>query len=304
MMEFHLDSAGAGTIRCGVWEPEGEPRAVVQLVHGIAEHIGRYDDFAQFLTAHGFLVAAEDHMGHGGSISDTCGQGYFSGGWEAAVTDVHSLTVQVRSRYPALPYVLMGHSMGSFLARTFLFQYPNSGLSAVILSGTGRQNPAVLSAGLAICRREARRYGETGHSPLIQKLIFGAYNRQFLDARTPNDWICSVHEVVDAYEADPLCGFMPTVGLARELLRGIQMIQKRSNLVRMRRDLPVLFFSGALDPVGANGAGVRRAAQAFRSVGMQDVTCKLYPNGRHEMLNEANRQEVYEDVLNWIESKL
>ncbi len=304
MTEFYLDSNGKGRIRCGLWQPEGQPRAIVQIVHGIAEHIGRYDEFARFLTAHGFLVAAEDHMGHGKSVSDDTVQGYFYGGWDAAVADVYALTRHVQAEYPGVPYFILGHSMGSFLTRTYLFQYPEAGLRGAVISGTGWQSPAALSLGLAICRGEAKKLGETNSSPLIQKLIFGAYNKQFPDARTENDWICTVPEVVDAYEADPMCGFKPSIGLAREMLLGIRMIQQKENLAKMPKDLPVFFFAGAHDPVGASGKGVRRAEEAFKKAGMRDVSCRIYPDGRHEMLNEANKEEVFDDVLSWLEAKL
>jgi alpha-beta hydrolase superfamily lysophospholipase len=298
MKEYMIESAGKGKIHCASWEPEGQPQAIVQIVHGIAEHIGRYNEFAEFLAANGILVVAEDHMGHGGSVADGDVKGYFHNGWMAAVKDVYSLTKRTQQLYPDVPYFLLGHSMGSFLARTYLFTYPDSGIDGVILSGTGWQNPAMLTVGIGVCDMEAKRYTDTGCSPLIQSLIFGAYNKQIPNARTENDWICTVPEVVDAYTADPLSGFAPTVGLARDMLLGIRMIQKKSNLKKMRRDLPVYFFSGANDPVGANGKGVEKAADAFRKAGMQNVTCKLYPDGRHEMLNESNKDEVYQDVLN------
>ena len=304
MTDFYLDSNGKGRIHCRLWQPEGQPRAIVQIVHGIAEHIGRYDEFARFLTEHGFLVAAEDHMGHGGSVSDDTVQGYFHGGWDAAVADVYALTKRVRAEYPDVPYFILGHSMGSFLTRTYLFRYPDAGLRGALISGTGWQNPLMLSVGLAICRREAKKLGEENSSPLIQKLIFGTYNKQFPDARTENDWICSVPEVVDAYEADPMCGFKPSIGLAREMLLGIRMIQQKENLAKMPKELPVLFFAGAHDPVGASGKGVLRSEAEFKKAGMRDVSCRIYPDGRHEMLNESNKLEVFDDVLRWMESKL
>lgn len=304
MTEFFLPSNGKGRIHCAVWLPEGQPRAIVQIVHGIAEHIGRYDEFARFLTSHGILVTADDHMGHGGSVSDETVQGYFHGGWDEAVADVRALTEHTAAQYPGVPYFLLGHSMGSFMARNYLFRYPDAGLAGAIISGTGWQSGLTLRLGLAVCHSEAKKRGETHSSPVIQKLIFGAYNKQFPDARTANDWICSVPEIVDAYEADPMCGFAPSIGLARDMLGGIGLIEKKENLAKMPKDLPVFFFAGALDPVGACGKGVLRAEQAFKKAGMRDVSCKLYPDGRHEMLNEKNKATVFEDVLGWIEKKL
>ena len=299
MEDFYLNSTGAGRIFCRIWSPEGEPKAILQIVHGIAEHVGRYDDFARFLTAHGCLVAAEDHMGHGRSIGPDGTQGYFTGGWDAAVADSLQLQQQLRSTYPDVPCFLLGHSMGSFMARTMLFRRPDSGIRAAIISGTGWQPAPMLSAGLALCALEARRRGEKRTSPLINKLIFGSYNKKFSPNRTPYDWICSDPASVDRYAADPLCGFDATVGLARDLLTGIRMIQQPANLARMKKDLPVWFFAGQEDPVGNMGKGVRQAVAAFEKAGMRNVTCTLYP-GRHEMLNEVNKAQVYQDVLDFL----
>ena len=160
-----------------------------------------------------------------------------------------------------------------------------------------------LQTGLALCGLEKLRLGETGRSKLLANLMFGAYNRKFPDARTPNDWICSDPEVVAKYTADPLCGQDATIGLTREMLRGIRMIQRPANLQRMDKALPVFFIAGRSDPVGNMGRGVEKAATAFRAAGMQDVTCKLY-DGRHEILNEKNRQLVYDDVLAFYERHL
>ena len=300
MEEFYLASNGAGRIHCGLWLPEGEPRAVVQIIHGIAEHIGRYEHFARFLTQRGFAVCADDHMGHGLSVENGGVFGYFSGGWMAAVRDERSVFEEMKKRFPALPYFMLGHSMGSFLLRTYLYTYPGE-LTGAIISGTGWQPELALSAGLALCRLEQLRIGETGRSKLLKELMFGAYNKKFSPNRTPNDWICSDEAVVDAYTGDPLCGFDATVGLTRDMLTGISMNQKKENLAKMDKTLPVLFVSGMQDPVGAMGEGVLRTIDAFKRAGLSNVTIRLYPEGRHEMLNETNRTEVYADILGWLE---
>lgn len=301
MLEFEFSSHGAGMIHAYRWEPEGQPRGVVQIIHGIAEYVPRYAGFAAFLNAHGLLVTGEDHMGHGKSHgTEPC---HFSGGWCAAVDDSMELLRRTQRDYPGVPYFVLGHSMGSFLTRTLLFRYPDAGLRAAVICGTGWQPAPVLAAGLALCGLEKLRLGETGRSKLLANLMFGAYNRKFPDARTPNDWICSDPEVVAKYTADPLCGQDATIGLTREMLRGIRMIQRPANLQRMDKALPVFFIAGKSDPVGNMGRGVERAAAAFRAAGMQDVTCKLY-DGRHEILNEKNRQLVYDDVLAFYERQL
>jgi alpha-beta hydrolase superfamily lysophospholipase len=304
MREFSLGSSGGGFLRCGVWAPKGEPVAVVQLIHGIAEHIDRYAEFGDFLAEHGFLMVADDHMGHGKSAAVPQALGYFPSGWLGAVSDEHRLMEETREQNPGKPYFLLGHSMGSFLARTFLYRYPDAGLSGVILSGTAWQPKAALQLGTRLCAREEKRLGATGRSELLQNLVFGSYNRKFRHPRTDCDWICTDPAVVDAYVEDPLCGFMPTVGLCKEMMKGIGMNQWPGNLQSMPKKVPVLFFSGSRDPVGSMGRGVVRSAKEFRRAGMQDVACRLYPGGRHEMLNEPNRQEVYDDILRWLQEKL
>ena len=158
MEEFYLPSNGAGRIHCALWTPETAPRAVVQIIHGIAEHIGRYDHFANFLTERGFVVCADDHMGHGLSVEEGGTYGYFSGGWMAAVKDERTLFEEMKRRYPGLPYLMLGHSMGSFLLRTYLYTYPGE-LAGAIISGTGWQPEMALKAGLALCKLEQLRVG-------------------------------------------------------------------------------------------------------------------------------------------------
>ena len=300
MEEFYIPSNGRGSLHCGIWKPEGQPKAVVQLIHGIAEHIRRYDAFARFLTEHGYAVVADDHMGHGASIGPGGIQGYFYGGWLSAVADEKSLRDRISAMYPGVPYIMLGHSMGSFLLRTYLYTYP-AALDRAIISGTGWAAAPAIHAGLLVCRLEARRVGETGVSPLLSKMMFGGYNKAFRPQRTAFDWLTSVESVVDAYVADPLCGFDATVGLTRDMLTGIQMNENAANLARMDKQLPVLFLSGGKDPVGGESKGVLQTIDAFKRAGMKNITIRIYPEGRHEMLNEKNSGEVWADVLGWIE---
>ena len=300
--EFEYASKGAGMIHAYRWTPEGTPIAVLQLVHGIAEHMLRYDEFARYLNGHGVLVTAEEHMGHGRSVGSGA-ERYFAGGWLSAVGDTYELLRRTKEEFPSLPYFVLGHSMGSFMTRTLLFTYPNAGLRGAVICGTGWQGGATLAAGRTLCALEQLRLGETKPSPLLNNLMFGAFNRKFPDAKTENDWICADPAVVQAYTDDPLCGGSATVGLAREMLRGIGMIEKKKNLAAMPKELPVLFIAGKSDPVGNMGKGVKRSAQAFRDVGMKSVELKLY-DGRHEILNERNRGEVYDDVWRFLEKNL
>ena len=199
------------------------------------------------------------------------------------------------AEFPELPYFLFGHSMGSFLTRTVLIRHPEAPLAGAVICGTGWQPGIVLAAGRMLCALEKLRVGDTGHSALLTNLMFGAYNKKFKPNRTPNDWICTDPAVVDRYTADPLCGGDATVSLSRELLRGLGFIQKRTNLKKMNKALPVFFIAGHSDPVGAMGKGVEKAASRFCAAGMQQVALHLY-DGRHEILNEPNREEIYGDV--------
>lgn len=285
--------------------PDGKIRGVVQIAHGIAEHVERYDRFASFLAENGFVVVANDHLGHGQSISDKSDLGFFAenGGWELVVGDMHRLCLLTNDEYPGLPYFLFGHSMGSFLSRTFIIRFPDL-LDGVILSGTGQQAPAIVTGGAFLSAREIRKHGRRYVSDRLNLLAFGGYNKGFSPSRTGFDWLSRDAAEVDRYVADPLCGFETTAGLFSDLMGGIRFISNGENLKRMRKELPVFFLSGGSDPVGDSGKGVMRAYRSFLKAGMEDVTLKLYPGGRHEMLNELNYREVHRDVLNWLDSKL
>ena len=298
--DFWYDSQGAGKIHACRWTPEGEVRAVLQIVHGIAEYIERYDDFARFLNDRGILVVAEDHMGHGQSVNGDGIQGYFHGGWFTAVADSYRLLEDTRKEFPEIPYILFGHSMGSFMARTILCKYPDSGISAAIVCGTGWQPAALLPAAIQMVDAVCKKTGETEPNEKLQNLVFGAYNKRVEHPRTEFDWLTRDKAQVDAYIASPKCGFTASAGLLREMMKGIRYIEEPKNLAAMRKDLPVFFIAGGDDPVGSYGKGVRKSADAFRKAGMTDMSLRIYPLGRHEILNEINKDEVYQDVLRWI----
>ena len=298
--DFFFDSRGAGKIHGCRWLPEGEPKAVLQIVHGIAEYIERYDDFARYLTEQGIVVVAEDHMGHGQSINGEGIQGYFHGGWFTAVEDTMTLLNGTRNAYPDIPYFLFGHSMGSFMARTVLCKYPDSGISAAIICGTGWQSAAMLRAVIPVIDRVCKKTGETKPNATLQNLVFGSYNRRVEHPRTEFDWLSRDAKQVDAYIAHPKCGFIPSAGLLREMMKGILFIEQPENLAAMNKDLPVFFIAGGDDPVGSYGKGVRKTAEAFQKAGMKKVSTRIYPLCRHEILNEINKAEIYEDISNWI----
>ena len=299
-----LSADGIHQIQCRLWLPACPPRGVVQIVHGVAEHMGRYEDTARFLTGHGFAVCGEDHLGHGRTASDGK-YGYFGpkNGWSLLVRDIAQLRQRMGRRFPRIPYFILGHSMGSFLARTYLIRYPGA-VDAAVIMGTGQMSPAIIAGGKAVAAEEARRIGEDQTSSLVDKLAFGAYNKRFAPNRTGFDWLSLNQDNVDRYIADPLCGGNATIGLFREMLGGLSFIASLQNLKRMNLNIPVLFISGEMDPVGDCGKGVQRAYESFRKAGVRDVSLKLYPELRHEILNEACRETVYGDIYQWLAAKV
>lgn len=304
--EFTFRSGnGKNDIYVREWTPNGEARAVLQIAHGVAEHIVRYDDFAQFMCDNGFIVAGNDHLGHGRSAANEDELGYFgeNGGWQFVVSDMRSLTTLEQEKHPGLPYFLLGHSMGSFLTRTYIINW-RTGLDGVILSGTGQQGQAAVRAGETLASAEIKRHNAAYKSQRLNNLIFGGYNDGIAHPNTASDWTSRDEASVDKYVSDPLCGFIPSVGLFRDMMQGIRFVSEAKNLERMKKDLPVFFFSGDADPVGEMGRGVIRIYKKFLTAGMTDVTLKLYHEGRHEMLNEKNKEQVYNDCLNWLEGIL
>ena len=296
---------GYTNLRLRFCRPDGAPRGIVQIAHGIAEHVERYDGFAEFLAEHGFLVVANDHLGHGKSIHDPSEQGYFAelGGWHLVVEDMRKVYNLIHEGNLGLPYFLFGHSMGSFLTRTYLIRFRDD-LTGAILSGTGQTPRGLVTAGRRMAQAIISRHGGKYKSMALNNMAFGKYNKGFDHPRTKYDWLSRDGAVADQYIEDPLCGFVPTAGLFADMMAGIAFNQDTDNLGRMRKDLPVYFMSGDRDPVGADGKGVFQAYQSFLNAGMLDVTLKLYAAGRHEMLNELNKEQVYQDILWWIEGRM
>lgn len=300
-----LSADGKTPIHAVEWLPEGQIRAVLQISHGVAEYILRYEPFAEYLTARGFAVVGHDHLGHGQSVAEGSARLYFGpkGSWNWVVDDIDRRRNLAKEKFPQVPYFLLGHSMGSFLARTYLIRYPGA-VDAVVIMGTGQMPPAVIAGGMAVAAEEARRVGEDQTSPLVDKLSFGVYNKRFAPNRTGFDWLSLNQDNVDRYIADPLCGGNASTGLFREMLGGLSFIAKPRNLKRMNLNIPVLFISGEMDPVGDCGKGVQRAYESFRKAGVRDVSLKLYPELRHEILNETCRETVYDDIYQWLAAKV
>lgn len=298
--DFYYPSCGAGTIHGCRWEPEGDPVAVVQIVHGLGGHSLRYDHFARFLTQQGFLVVAQDHMGHGTSVGDEVPKGHFEGGWFKAVGDVHRLLKTTQLEHPDIPYILLGQSMGSFLVRTLLAQHPKCGVSAAILCGTGWKHRGLLNSSIAAATLLGKLHGVKNPNPKITELAFRDFNRRVEHPRTQFDWLTRSSKIVDTYLEDPLCWHEMSPGFFRDLMTGMKFNQEPENIEKMRKDLPVFVIAGGDDPVGDYGEGAKKTVQAFTSAGMENITMRIYPLCRHELLNEMNREEVYKHILEWI----
>ena len=251
-------------------------------------------------------MAGHDHLGHGKSLPEGGTPVYFGDGntWNTVVDDIYVLHQRLKQRYPDVPLCIMGHSMGSFLTRTYLIRYPGTVKAAVIM-GTGWQPQAAITGGLALANAIAAVSGENATSELVTELAFGSYNKLFAPNRTKVDWLSADESNVDDYIADPLCGADATVGLFRQMLHGIRFNQRQSHLRQMDREIPMLFVAGDKDPVGSCGKGVRQTYDAFRAAGMRDCTLKLYPGLRHEILNEkAYTADITKNIEAWLLSRL
>lgn len=300
--EFTYPSSdGVHAIQVVEWVPEGAVRGVIQIAHGLSEHMGRYEHVARYFNEHGWVVCGGDHLGHGRTADDGK-YGYFAerNGWDFVVRDVYRLRKLEGERRPGLPYVLLGHSMGSFVVRECLIRWPGLADRAV-LSGTGQEPAPVVAAGKAVAGTLCRLKGTRYVSPLVIALSMGSYNKAFQPNRTPADWISRDEGVVDAYVRDPLCRFLPTVSMFRDMMGGLQWIARPANLRKMDPSTPVYFLSGDRDPVGGMGKGVEKVAGMFRKAGCTDVTVNLYPGARHELFNEIDKEEVLADLLVWLE---
>lgn len=283
------------------------PRAIIHISHGMAEHCRRYEPIAEQLTAAGYIVYAHDHRGHGHSIPQGGLVGHYadSNGWSLVLSDVHKVNEHIRDTEADLPIILLGHSMGSFIAQCYCIQHGKS-VDAVILSGSGYSTPSALRAPRMLIKLEKLRSGPKGRSPLIDHQTFSSFNKQFGNPRTDADWLTRDHGEVDKYLADPLCGFLCTNQLWQDFLGGLDTLSKSKNLRPVPNDIPFYLLSGERDPLSyhATRHGIEKLANHLRSAGQIDVSVKLYEDARHEIFNELNRQEVIDDMLEWLDSRV
>lgn len=297
-----LKAPDAHEIHACVYPAGGESRAVIQLFHGLGEHASRYARFAEAANARGFAVVAHDHRGHGGH--DPVNQGYFSAhdGFDKLVSDglvVHNF---IAERFRDCPVILLGHSMGSYVAQAFAMHYGDR-LSALLLSASTFPSRIQVSLGRLLAHLECWRLGAHRHSAILDRLGFGDFNRRFAPARTELDWLSRDAAEVDAYIANPLCGGPYTAGLWRDLTGGLLKIASDHEISRIPLDLPILITGGSDDPVGGE-RGMGELALRYAQTLHSRLTVRIYPGGRHEMLNETNRDDVTRDWLDWIEKVL
>lgn len=283
-----------------IWDDVKSPRGMVQLVHGMAEHLGRYDAFAQFLNDNGYIVLGDDHRGHG----KTCAAaplGVVPDGdcFQDTVRDLKAITDYAQQTY-GLPIVLFGHSYGSFLSQCYIELFSDA-IRGVVLCGSAKQDTPDVNLGLKVSKMQSKLFGKDKPAKLIRKLSFGAYDKQFDDTKEVGfAWGNRDHEERKKYLADPLCNQTMSIGFYESFFRGLTQLYLPANLANIRKDLPIYIISGDKDPVGGMGKLVTALFEQYQDIGMQHVEIKLYPDARHELLNEINRQQVYDDVLEFI----
>lgn len=296
---FTFETSDHRSLHVYRWLPEGEPLAVLQIAHGMAEHAGRYAQTAEAFTRAGFAVYAHDHRGHGRSVGEGAILGHMDDvdGFGRAVRDLCDLGRRI-ARDHEKPIVLLGHSMGSFMAQRVLADHAEQ-YAAVALSSTNGRPPPIAQAGRAVARIERARHGPTGSSPLLQKLSFDDFNKRFRPNRTAFDWLSRDEDEVDAYVADPLCGFAVSTQTWISLLDSLPTLATPEALARIPKHMPVYLFAGTHDAVGDFGRGVMRLVDDYRAAWLTDLTVRLYDGGRHEMLHEINRDEVNDELVAW-----
>jgi alpha-beta hydrolase superfamily lysophospholipase len=304
MEPLKLNASDGKRLHLYRWLPTGPARATIHIAHGMGEHAARYHEVAQLLAQAGYAVYADDHRGHGQTADPDFLGDMGPDGWNRVIDDAADITAYVRAMHPGVPHVLFGHSMGAMLAQQFLYRH-GARIDAAILSGS----PGFLGRlrgwlSHTIARFERWRLGPTAPSPLMQKLLFGSNNKTFdAPGASGYEWLSRDRGQVAAYAADAQCGFVLRTGSLCELFAGARQARKTENVLQIPRSLPVYVFSGSDDPVHDSERNLERLLKAYRDH-LERVDYRVYPGGRHEMLNEINRDEVIQDVLGWLDSAL
>ena len=302
--EFYFDSRdGKSKVFAVRYTPDGDNvTGILQIIHGMAEHIERYEEFAQYMTDNGYVVVGECHLGHGKTVGEEGQRGFFCSKDPATVVvrDAHRLKKLTQELYPGVPYFILGHSMGSFILRNYIGRY-GSGIQGAIIMGTGLLPGALVKVSKLLAAAQKLFCGEKCVSKFIDSVAFGTYCGKISNPRTRFDWLTKDEAIVDKYIADPDCGFTFTVNGFQTLFEVIDRMSKKEYLQAIPKNLPLFFVSGDADPVGDYGKGVVAAYKLYQDLGIADVTMKLYENDRHEILNETDNHLVMEDILGWLE---
>lgn len=303
--DFNFPSADRETeIHSVRWIPDGDIRAILQIAHGMVEHIERYEPFAEYLTEHGILVTGNDHLGHGKSVADKDRYAHFpAGGNSILLRDMHTLRTRTEERYPGVPYFFMGHSMGSFLTRQYITMR-GEGLKGAVIMGTGNQGKGLLGVAYRLAAAKSKIQGPMHHSKMITNMAFGSYLKRIKDAKSPQAWLSVNEGNVEAYDNDPLCGMIFTNQAFKEMFYSMLYLKESKHLEKIPRELPILLVAGVEDPVGNYGKAVREVDEEYRKLGMEDVSCILYEGRRHEILNEDEPEVVYDDIVGWVDEHL
>ncbi len=303
--EFYYDSSDGKTkIHAVKWIPEHEIMAVLQISHGMLEHIERYDEFAAYMADHGILTAGNDHPGHGSSLENKESRGYFGepDGNLVLIEDMHRLMNIMKKENPDVPYFMLGHSMGSFLTRQFITLYGDEIDGALIL-GTGQQDEKLIKLGMYISKLMASVKGWNYRSKFVNFLTLGGNNNRFKPARTKFDWLTRDEDIVDNYISDSRINFIFTLNGFYNMFKGMLIMNDPKSIEGIPKNLPLLFMSGDCDPVGNFGRDAAKAFDIYKKSGMKNISMRLYKGDRHEILNELDREQVYEDILMWIADK-
>ena len=303
--EFYYDSRdNASRIHAVKWVPDKEPIGIFLIVHGMAEHIGRYEAFAEYMCGKGFVVAANEHLGHGGSVSQGP-KGYFCKRDPATVVvrDVHRLKKMIQEEYPGLKIFIFGHSMGSLITRNYMTRY-GTGIDGAIICGTLQMSKGIITTMGLLCRILMLFQGSRHPSILMNKVGFGSYCKRIENPRTPFDWLTKDEAIVDKYIADPDCGFLFTLNGFYTLKELLLRLHDPSLLSRIPQSLPVFFIYGSEDPCGEYGVAVRKVIEQYKELGIKDISDKCYEGDRHELLNEFDKETVMQDVCEWVCSRL
>ena len=304
---YYPSTDGKTQIHAIVWEPDGKPKAILQIIHGMVEFIDRYDGFAKYLNEHGFLVAGEDHLGHGESVQSDEYHGYFGDEGNAhVIADIHHLRELLQKEYPDTPYLMLGHSMGSFLIRQYITENGCAyaqGLKGVIVMGTGWQPAPVLAMGKLMAKlMGTKKVGKSAE--FIDKMSFGSYLKRIENPKTISDWLTKDEEIVKWYRNEPWCTFHFSPNAYYNMFLGMQKAHDIDRMKNLPEGLPILFCAGAEDPVGNWGEGVRKAFMVYTENTPCEVSIKLYDGDRHEILNELDKEQVYEDMREFLEGCL